>query len=148
MRIGRTAVLTAARDSSSSELGRRSGRHSPLGAGVGASARDVVEGAGDLQQRDAVDRRVVDLRHDREAAGGQPDDVVEALDDVHLPQRPAPVERPRVQPRHLDAELPPIARAGQGDVPHVVLEVEVRILDPVRVIEPQRHLHEALPERP
>ena len=58
----------------------------------------------------------------------------------------APVERSRVQPRHLDAELPPIARPGQGDVPHVVLEVEVRILDPIRVIEPQRHLHEALPE--
>ena len=37
---------------------------------------------------------------------------------------------------------------GQGDVPHVVLEVEVRILDPIRVIEPQRHLHQALPEGP
>ena len=78
---------------------------------------------------------------------GQPVDVVEALDDVHLPQRPAPVERSRVQPRHLDAELPPVARLRQRDVAHVVLEVEVGVLDPVRVVEPERHLHQPLAER-
>ena len=89
----------------------------------------------------------MDLRHDREAARREPGDVVEALDDVHLPQRPAPVERSRSAIVPLDAELTPVARTRQGDVAHVVLEVEVGILDPVRVVELQRYLHQALAER-
>ena len=74
-------------------------------------------------------------------------DVVEALDDVQLPQRLREVERAGVQARRLDAELPPVARAGQGDLAHVVLEVELGVLHPVRVIQISRDAHDLLAER-
>ena len=35
---------------------------------------------------------------------------------------------------------------GQGDVPDVVLEVEVAIPDPPGPVEPERHIDEPLPE--
>ena len=67
---------------------------------------------------------------------------------VHLPQRPAQVERAGVQPGDLDAQLAPVARLRQGDVADVELEVEVAVLDPVRVVELERHPHQPLAERP
>ena len=41
--------------------------------------------------------------------------------------------------RVLDAQLAPVAGFGQGDMAHVELEVEVIIVDPVGMIEIQRH---------
>ena len=75
-------------------------------------------------------------------------DVVQALDDVHLPQRPVEVERAGDQPGDLDAQLPPVAGLGQGDVADVELEVEVRVLDPVRMVEVERHADQPLTEHP
>ena len=72
----------------------------------------------------AVDDGVVHLAVEREAAGRHAGHVVQALDDVGLPQRLAAVERPRVQARDLDAELPPVARVRQRDVAHVELDVD------------------------
>ena len=88
------------------------------------------------------------LRDDGEAALGDAVDVVEPLDDVELPQRPIEVERAGHQPRHLDAQLAPVAGLRQGDVADVELEVEVGILDPVRVVEVERHPHQPLAEHP
>ena len=67
----------------------------------------------DLGPGDPVDRGVVDLRVERAPA------ALDAGDDVGLPQRPGPVERPRVDPGDLLAELrarsrAPAARARAG----------------------------------
>ena len=94
----------------------------------------------------AVDGRVVHLRHEGEAAGRHAGDVVEALDDVQLPQRPIEVEGPRHEASHLDAELAPVAGRRQGDVADVELQIEVGILDPVRVVEVERDADESLTE--
>ena len=75
-------------------------------------------------------------------------DGVEALDDVQLPQRPRQVERPGVETGGLHAELVPVAGSRQGDLADVVLEVELAVLDPVRVVEVARHPHDLLAERP
>ena len=80
---------------------------------------------------------MVDLGDRRDEA------VLETLDDVHLPERTAAVERPR---HHLGAEagqLVEVARCRQGDAPHVMLELEVGILDPQRVVQPHRDLDQA-----
>ena len=53
-----------------------------------------------------------------------------------------------MQAGHLDAELPPVAWFGQGDVAHVVLEVEGAVLDPPRMVEVAGDAHRLLPERP
>ena len=94
----------------------------------------------------AVDRRVVELDVEGEAAGRNAGDVVEPLDHVRLPQRLAAIERPRVDARHLDAELAPVAGLRQRDVAHVELDVHLGVLDPVRPVEAHRHGDEAPPE--
>ena len=104
----------------------------------------VVHCRRDFDARNAVDGGVMDLRQDGEAALRQTLHSVEPLDHVHLPERLAQVERPRVNARRLDAQLPPIARSRQRDVSHVELDVEVGILDPVRVIETEGHLDQFL----
>ncbi len=80
----------------------------------------------------AVDRRVMDLGVDRGPAPG------EAGDQVDLPQRPAAVQRAGVQPGHLLGELGVGPWPRQRDLPDVVLDVEVRIIDPVRLIQAER----------
>ena len=52
-----------------------------------------------------------------------------------LPRRAPQVDLPAVQARDLDAQLPPVTRLRQPDVADVVLEIEARIVDPVRSIE-------------
>ena len=41
-----------------------------------------------------------------------------------------------MQPSHQNAQLSPVTRFGQGDVAHVVFEIEIGILDPVGPAEP------------
>jgi hypothetical protein len=62
------------------------------------------------------------------------------VDEVQLPQRPRAVERARDDPRHLLGELFVTARGGQGELAHVEVEVEVDVVDPVGIVEPERHL--------
>ena len=76
---------------------------------------------------DAVDERLVGLVEQRDPAVGQP------LDEVDLPQRPGPVERPRDDPRDQLAQLLGVARAGQRGAAYVVADVEVLVVDPDRV---------------
>ena len=66
--------------------------------------------------------------------------VREALDHVHLPERAGAVERARVDARDQVGELLVVAGLRKPDVAQVKVEVEVRVLDPVRVIETERHL--------
>ena len=56
-----------------------------------------------------------------------------------FPERAGPIQWPGVQAGDLDAELAPVAGFGQGDMAHVEFEVEVIIVDPVGMIEIQRH---------
>ncbi len=74
----------------------------------------------------AVGDRVVHLLHQRRLAAAQ------ALDDDELPQRPHPVERVVDEQRGDVEQLAHGARLGQGDAPHVVVDVEVGIVDPRR----------------
>jgi len=108
---------------------------------VAAGRLGVVEDAHDLGARHAVDRRVVDLREDAGPA------ALEAVDHVELPQRARAVERPRHDPRDLLGELRIAARLGERQLADVVVEVEVGVVDPVRVVEAERHLAHAPAQR-
>ena len=114
------------------------------GSGCGVQ---VVQQDRDLAAALHVDGRVVRLGQQRKAAFGQVEKAVQALDDVDLPQRSVQVERPGVDARCLDAELPPVAGLGQRDVAHVVLEVEVLVVHPVGQIHVQRHTLQLLAKR-
>ncbi len=105
-----------------------------------------MDAAEDVAHRVAVDGGVVELREDRVGARGHAFDVVEALDHVHLPERAVEVQRARGQPRDGDRQLAAVGGLGQADVADVELEVEVLVLDPVGVVEVQRHAHEAAAE--
>ena len=61
-------------------------------------------------------------------------------------ERPRQVQRPGVDARGLDAELPPVAGLRQRDVAHVVLEVEALVLDPVGIVDLERDAQQLLPE--
>ena len=79
--------------------------------------------------------------------GDDPDvTVLEALDDVHLPQRAAPVERTAGDVTGDVGQLVVAAGRGGGDAPQVVVEVEVGVLDPHRVVEIERDGGQSLPE--
>ena len=106
----------------------------------------VVQERRDLGAALHVDRGVVDLGEDREAVRRKVEECIETLDEVQLPERAREVERSRVDARCLDAELAPVAGLRQRDVAHVVLEVEALVLDPVRVVELERHPQQLLAE--
>ena len=69
------------------------------------------------------------------------------MDQVELPQRPAAVERPGEDALDGARELAVVAGRRHGAVADVEVDVEVGILDPVRVVEAERYLHELARER-
>ena len=73
--------------------------------------------------------------------------VGQAVDEVQLPQRPRAIQRPRGDSRDLLADLGVRRGLGQRELAHVVLEVEVRIVDPVGVVEVERDAAQAPAER-
>ena len=79
---------------------------------------------------------MVNLREHRDLAVGQ------AVDQIDLPQRSRAVKRTREDPRHLLGQLLVRRRRRQRQLAHVVLQVEVRVVDPVRIVEPERDLLE------
>ena len=93
-----------------------------------------------------VDGSVMKFSDQSKAALRNPFDVIETLNDIGFPQRSTRIQWPRVQTGCLDTELAPVAGTGEGDVPHMEFEVEIRVLDPVGMIEAHRHSHKALPE--
>ena len=112
--------------------GRGAGGAVVAGWGHGGEVEEVDE---QLGARHAVDRRMVDLAQQRHVA------VVEALDHVDLPQRPGPVERPAHDLAGERGELGRLAGGGEDVAADVVVEIEVRVLDPDGVVEAERHLH-------
>ena len=104
-----------------------------LGRGMPVVGRGLARGRGDVQQhradvdrRQPVDHRVVDLGDDREPVVGEP------LDQVDLPERPGPVELARHEAADELAQLRVRAGSGQGGAADVVVELEARVVDPHR----------------
>ena len=73
--------------------------------------------------------------------------IVQSVDEIGLPQRPGPVQRPREDARHLFGELLVAGRRRERELADVVLEIEVGVVDPVGVVEPQRHRFQAPAKR-
>jgi hypothetical protein len=73
--------------------------------------------------------------------------IGEALDDVALPERPATVEGAAHDARHQLADLLIAPRRGHGGVAHVEVDVEARVVDPVRVVEVEGDVPQPPPER-
>ena len=106
------------------------------------------EGAQDLRPRAPVDAGVMHLGDDREGAGAKAEDVVEALDEGHLPQRPRAVEG---LGEHVGGELrqlPPASGPRQRHVVQVEVEVEIGVFDPAGAPEVEGNGDEPLPEGP
>ena len=131
---GRVANAAAVRPRSCSEVGVASGTHGSDGGSMTRPSGSVSSSTWiSSTPGRAVDRGVVEL-------GEQPDQpALQAGDDVPLPERAGEVEGTGSQPRHLLGQLGVVARGRQGQLPDVVLEVEVGVVDPVRVVQPERH---------
>ena len=97
---------------------------------------EVQQHAEQLGAGNAVDAGVVDLGQQRDAAARQP------FDEVHTPQRHAAVEARAHDVADEVGELAVVAGARQRAMAHVVLDVELGVLDPVRIPELKRILDE------
>jgi hypothetical protein len=84
---------------------------------------------------------MVDLRQQRHAP------ALEPVDHVQLPQRPAAVERPGEDALDGVPQLLVVAGRRHRGVADVEVDVEVGILDPVRIVEPERNRDEPARER-
>ena len=94
------------------------------GFGPSGVALEVEVLQGHLHATDAVGDGVVHLLHERRLAATEP------LDDGELPQRAGAVEQVDHGQRRQIEQLAQAPRLGQGDPPHVVVDLEVRIVDP------------------
>jgi hypothetical protein len=103
---------------------------------LAALGGQVQEQSQDLGAGEPVDQRVVDLREHRRVAR------LETVDQVQLPQRPRPIERAREDPRHLLGKLLVVPRRDQRELADVEVQVEVLVVEPVGVVQPERDLHE------
>src|SRR5680860_1770806 len=72
--------------------------------------------------------------------------VLDPGDHIRLPQRAGPVQLPRVDSGNLLAELRKTPGRRQGQLAQVELDVEVRVVDPVRPTQAQRDRDETLTE--
>ncbi len=107
-----------------------------------APLRALIEQHGeDLGARHAVDRRVVDLGHQRHVP------ALEPVDEVDLPERVGAVQRAREDAGDRLGDA--VRRAGRrhGALADVEVDVEVGVLDPVRVIEVERDADQLPAER-
>ena len=129
---GGAEQLQRARLRARDPLGRIVGRGG-LGLGVEEDRRYVNPG-------DAVDEAVVALADDREPL------LAEPVDHPQLPERLRAVEPLREGPGGERAELLLVAGGGQGGVADVVVEVEVRVVDPDRAALVERHEAQLLAE--
>ena len=68
--------------------------------------------------------------------------VLEAFDDVHLPQRATAIEQRGVQPCDQRLKLLHSPGAAQRDAAHMVIEVDIVVLDPNRLGKFKRHLRQ------
>ena len=102
--------------------------------GIHAAGQQVRRG-------DAVGQGVMDLAEYRDPAVGQ------ALDQIHLPQRPASVQGRARDPADRFVELAASARSVHLAVPDVVVEVDLGVLPPHRMVELERNVDQLIAER-
>jgi hypothetical protein len=88
-----------------------------------------------------VDERVVDLGVDRDLP------VLQSVDHVELPQRPAAIEEIRMQAADQLLELRDRAGRREREAPDVVVEVDVVVVDEQRMVDVERHRHELFREQ-
>ena len=109
---------------------------------VGAEAVLHVHPAGQqIGRRDAVGEGVMNLAQDRDPA------TRETLDQVHLPERPAAVQRGAGQSTDRLVEFAAPARGFHPARADVVFEVDFGVLPPHRVMELQRDVDQFIAER-
>ncbi len=111
---------------------------------LGAIGRQVVQAHGELGRGVAVQGAMVAFDQQRKATLRQSFHIVQPFDDHHFPWGAAQVKGGRVQTRDQNVELAPVAGLGQGHVAHVVFDVEILVIDPVGIVQPQGHMHQAL----
>ena len=99
----------------------------------GASDRVGVEQGGEhFDALHAVDGCVVNLLQKRYAIVGK------TFDHPHFPQRMGPVERTSDEASHQFTKLLVVAGRCDGGFAHVEVEIEIGVVDPVRMIESER----------
>ena len=106
-----------------------------------ASGAEVEEAGQERGARDAVQDGVVDLGHQ-----GRPV-VFEALDHHHLPEGTVAVEGSAGELGDQPVELAAATGLGKGRPGQVVVELEVGVVDPDRVAQPEGDRHRPLAER-
>ena len=100
----------------------------------------VGQGQGHFQARGAVDGAVMGLEQQADAALRHPFQPVQAVDEVNLPWRAAHVQRAAENARGQRVERLPILGGGQADLANVILQIEARILDPIGMVQAERHV--------
>ena len=89
---------------------------------------------------DTVGERVVNLADDRDPAVGQ------AFDEVHLPQRVAAVQRRGGDLADGLVQLATTAGAFHPPRPHVIVQVDIAVLPPHRVVELEGNIDKLVAE--
>ncbi len=112
-----------------------------LGLEIPTLRGQVVHLGHDLGTRCAVDGRVMHLDHESDPV------VLQPFDDPRLPQGTGAVERNRGDLCCDVGQLAASSGCGTADTSYVVVEVEVGVLDPHRVVELERHLDQSSAER-
>ena len=73
--------------------------------------------------------------------------VGQALDEVHLPQRTAAVQRRAGDLADCIVEFAPATRGVELPWPDVIVEVDLTVLPPHRVVEPHRNVDKFVAKR-
>ena len=92
-------------------------------------------------RRHTVGQHVMDLVDDRDAVVGQ------ALGDVHLPQRATAVQRGAGNLADQLIQLAAPTRSGHPRLPNVIVEVDVVVDHPHRVMQLQRNVDQLVTQR-
>jgi hypothetical protein len=119
----------------------------PVGSsGAGAIRGKVVQCSHHLNARHAVDRTVVQFEGHCERALRYPWHGIQSFDDSDLPRRTSQVDLSGVQACDLDTELPPVTGMAQPDMTDVILQIEVRVIYPIRPVQTARQLGQSPPK--
>ena len=105
------------------------------------SGLEIEEEGGKLRPRYSVNRRMMRLGHQGSSAR------LQAPQHVDLPQRAIEIQRATDQVGGELTQLVHATRGPQSTPAKVVVEIEVRVIDPDRMVEMERHLHRSTPER-
>ena len=92
-------------------------------------------------RRDAVGQHVVHLVDDRDAV------VCQTFGDIHLPQRTAAIQRSAGDLTDQLIEFPTPAGGGHPHLAKVIVEIDVVVLHPHRMMQLHRDVHELVAQR-